>query len=229
MTRIVQSRLLAIHKTLAAELPPDPSWPGGEWPVRHDFHPPYFEIVAGAILTQNTRWERAEGALLSMARAGLTSPESVLECSEACLQSSIRTAGFFRNKAATLQRLSRFLIQLNSSKSAPTRNELLLIRGVGPETADSILLYAFDQPEMIADAYTRRLLDRIGLVPEDGQYESVKKFLETNMPADPALFRRFHAAVVQLCKTACTRKPRCDRCPLAPSCSSSTQSLINDH
>ena len=100
----------------------------------------------------------------------------------------------------------------------PERESLLEIKGIGRETADAILLYVFDKPEMVADAYTRRFFSRVGLVPNSSNYGFVKTFLETNLPIDTALYRSFHALIVQLCKRVCKKRPECSQCVLNEIC-----------
>jgi endonuclease-3 related protein len=212
------ANLLTIHETLTGHLSGDSSWPEQNWPIRRQFKPPPFEIAVGAVLTQNTRWERVESALDRMSANGLNSPESILDSSLETVQAAIRTTGFYRNKAQTLRRLSRFLNHWPQAECPPSRKALLEIKGIGPETADAIRLYVFDCAEMIADNYTRRFLGRLGLVSDVEGYHSVKKYLEKWLPRNTRLYRPFHAQLVQFCKETCRKKPSCHRCPLRERC-----------
>jgi endonuclease-3 related protein len=191
------------------------SWPDGRWPVRGGFEPAALEIVAGAILTQNTRWENVESALERLRRTLLTTPPVLAEASREILEEAIRPAGFYRRKAATLQRAAQFFV---CHSGPPTREELLDLPGIGPETADSILLYAFGQPIFVVDAYTRRLLTRLGLATPDMNYEAVRRFCEVELPSEPALYQRFHALIVEHGKRYCSRRPKCPECPLVSCC-----------
>ncbi|GAB4251980.1 MAG: endonuclease [Acidobacteriota bacterium] len=191
------------------------SWPDGRWPVRGDFQPPELEILIGAVLTQNTRWENVVRALEGLRRAGCTERKALLQLPERALAEAVRPSGYFRQKAATLRRL---LAALEGVQGVPSRSFLLAIRGVGPETADSILLYAYDLPFFIADAYTRRLLGRLGLVADRSGYEDVRQYCEAVLPRDTGLYRRFHALIVETGKRWCRKRPRCAGCPLQERC-----------
>lgn len=191
------------------------SWPDGRWPVRGDFRPPELEILVGAVLAQNTRWANVERALEGLRRAGCTDRGSLLALPHEDLAEVIRPSGYFRRKAATLQRL---LGALEGLQDPPDRSFLLSIGGVGPETADSILLYVYDVPYFIADAYTRRFLGRLKLVRERAGYEEVRTYCEAALPPDPELFRRFHALIVETGKRWCRRRPECRGCPVQDHC-----------
>ena len=213
----IADELLQIYDLLSSNLPPDPSWPHRKWPLNHGFSPELFEICVGAVLTQNTRWERVEEALDQMSNGLLLSPQTILTCQESKIHSAIRKAGFFRQKTRTLRNLADFWIQ--TVPGTPSRKELLAINGIGPETADAILLYVFDMPEMIADNYTRRLLSRIGMIEPNDDYKAVKYFLEKNLPQDLELYRNFHSLIIQQCKEVCKSRPRCHHCSLKAFCS----------
>ncbi len=202
-------------ETLSSAIRFGESWPDGKWPVRGGFEPAALEIVAGAILTQNTRWENVESALERLRRTSLTSPLVLADASPEILEEVIRPAGFYRRKAATLQKAARFFAGHNAP---PTREELLGLPGIGPETADSILLYAFGKPIFVVDAYTRRLLTRLGLTTPNMDYEAVRRFCEAELPSEPALYQRFHALIVEHGKRYCCRRPRCAECPLVSCC-----------
>lgn len=203
---------------LQSHLPPDQSWPNRGWPINHRFNPPIFEILVGAVLTQNTRWERVDEALRLLSQHGLTSPRKILESTGTKLYSAIRTTGFFKQKSETLKQLCDFFQKRGFDKSPPNRELLIQIKGVGPETADTILLFAFDCPEMIASAYSRRLLARLGMIPVQSDYGFTKNYLETILPKRADVYREFHAMVVQFCKSVCKSTPLCSECVLNDFC-----------
>lgn len=159
-----------------------------------------FEIAVGAILTQNTAWPNVEKALKSLAESAALAPEPLLALPVAELAALIRASGFHNAKALKLKALATFWLRLDGR--IPTREALLMVPGVGPETADSIRLYAFSQPEMVVDAYTRRVLARLGWVPDDIRYEALKTFCAESLPRDTELYQEFHALVVEHAKRA---------------------------
>ena len=192
--------------------------PQGWWPARTRL-----EVILGAILVQNTTWQNADRALGRLRKAGLLHLSELRNATRAELQSHIRPAGFFRQKSLTvwnfLDWLGRTyhgsLGRLFARPAAGLRRELLSLKGLGPETVDAILLYAGRQPFFVADAYTRRIMARHGLVPPTADYAAVQQFLHENLPADQALFNEFHALLVEVGKRYCKRQaPRCDQCPL---------------
>jgi endonuclease III related protein len=192
------------------------TWPDGDWPVRGGFLPAPFEIVLGAVLTQNTRWANVEATLGRLLRRGLNTPRSILQASQAELEDAVRPAGFFRRKAATILRVARLLEE--SWDPTPKRADLLALRGIGPETADAILLYAFERPEFVVDAYTRRLLARLGLIGSGDDYDRVRVRIEAGLPRDVRLYKTFHALIVEHGKHICRRRPRCGECVLRARC-----------
>jgi endonuclease-3 related protein len=177
-----------------------------------------FEIVVGAVLTQNTSWKNAERGLASLKDIGLTSAPALSEYPTPRLEQALQPVGFFRKKSRLLKRLSEMI--LNHPKgfySFATRNELLSIKGIGPETADAILLYACAKPEFVADNYSRRILERLGLPVGEG-YGETKDFIESHLPSDVELFRRFHALLVEHAKYSCRKVPLCSGCVLQRGC-----------
>ena len=217
------------------------------WPARSRF-----EVVAGAYLTQNTAWTNVEQALRNLRRAGLLNVQGIRRVPLRRLERLVRPAGYFRQKAQRLKTFVRWLDKryggsLDRMFARPTpelREELLALNGVGPETADSILLYAGGHPVFVVDAYTRRVLARHGLALENAPYEEVRALFEaaltgfhppdgtrTDFPgerrrhkfvvrrATPAarLYDEYHALLVQTAKRHCAKPaPRCDGCPLQP-------------
>lgn len=181
-----------------------------------------FEVAVGAILTQNTAWTNVEKAIVNLKREKLLSPRKMLQCAPARLEAALRPAGYFRIKARRLKNFCRFLVEdhggsierLARQPLAALREELLAVNGIGPETADDILLYACEKPVFVVDAYTRRIFSRHGLVAPDIAYEELRAFFEQNL--EPDLFKEYHGLIVWTGKDFCRRKPQCEGCPLAP-------------
>ena len=188
------------------------------WPGRTAF-----EIIIGAILTQNTSWSNVEIALRNLRRERLLTPRAIEGVSFARLARLIRPSGYFRQKAKKLKCFVRFLRKeydgsLNRMFRTPTaalREKLLAVHGVGPETADSILLYAGKHSVFVVDAYTRRMLDRHGVAGPKQTYEEIRELFESSLPSDAPLYNEFHALIVRTGKEYCRpRNPRCSECPL---------------
>lgn len=205
--------------------------PQGWWPVTLDgeLSPRYyplsypkltlkekFEIAVGAVLTQNTAWTNVEKALYNLHKAGMLSPRQFIESDSASISELIRPAGYYNQKTGYLKNLSLYFEKLDGSLS-PSRDELLSIKGIGHETADSILLYAFNIKTFVIDAYTMRLAERAGWLKEK-KYSRAQDYFENNLPRSVEVYKEFHALIVQLCKEHCRRKPTCHRCPLAGEC-----------
>ncbi len=176
----------------------------------------------GAILTQNTAWANVERALNRLKARKVLSAGRLSALSEAELARLIRPAGTYRVKARRLKAFVEFLWtrfggRFHRLKTAPLeelRSELLSVPGIGPETADSILLYAAGRPIFVVDAYTRRVLARHRLVPPEIGYEPLRALFERHLPSDPALFNEYHALLVTVGKRYCRKRPLCDSCPL---------------
>ena len=184
-----------------------------------------FEVMVGAILTQNTAWTNAEKAIGSLRERGLLSPAALSRIGEEALAGIVRPSGFFRIKARRLKTFVRFFLEefggsaeeMSKIETGLLREKLLGVPGVGPETADSILLYACEKPSFVSDAYTRRILLRHRLIPETADYEWIRNLFMENLPPDVPLFNQFHALFVQTGKEFCGRTPRCVPCPLGES------------
>lgn len=157
-----------------------------------------FEICCGAILTQNTAWVNVEKALLRLRDAGRLTPDAILRCAPAVLEDAVRPSGYYRAKARKLAEFARFFLGLRGR--IPSRDELLGVWGIGPETADSMRLYAFRQTEMVADAYTRRGLHHHGFLPADAGYETIRDFCRRGLPATLEVYQEFHALMVEHAK-----------------------------
>jgi endonuclease III related protein len=188
------------------------------WPARTRF-----EVIVGSILTQNVSWRNAAKAIGSLRRSGLLNPERMSGVSPGRLESLIRSAGFFREKARTLLGFLRFLEARHGGSlssclrqpKAALRAQLLALRGIGPETADAIVLYAAGHPSFVVDAYTRRILERHGLLDGSEGYDEVQSLFEAALPGETELFKDYHALLVRAGKEHCHRSaPDCRGCPL---------------
>jgi len=157
----IRNELFRVYERLETTPSLDQGWPGGEWPVSGEFEPVEFEIVIGAILTQNTNWKNAERGLVRLRDIGLIDAERIDGCRSAILEDAIRPVGFFRQKSAVLKRLAGTILEFGQSfYSRVLREDLLSVKGIGPETADAILLFACGRTEFVADAYGRRIFHR---------------------------------------------------------------------
>jgi len=183
-------------------------------------------VCLGAILTQNTAWTNVEKALRRVRAAGRLSFEGLSTLSDARLAALFRPSGTYRVKA---RRVRAFLSFIESryggrvegmSREAPEelRRQLLAVDGIGPETADSIALYAAGHPVFVVDAYTRRIFSRLGLLAGGESYGDVQRFFLRRLPRDAALFNEYHAQIVRLAKEHCRARPLCSACPLEPVC-----------
>ncbi len=185
-----------------------------------------FEMMVGAILTQNTRWQNVEDAIRNLKQANMLNPESMISCDINRLEGLIRPSGFFRQKARRLFELSNFLLAhdgVRGLKRWPTmslRVRLLDVYGIGPETADSILLYALDKPLFVVDAYTKRIFSRLGLFEATMDYDDVQNYFFQRLPNSLQLFQEYHALIVEHAKRHCASRPQCDDCPLFDMCQS---------
>ena len=190
------------------------------WPGRSPF-----EVVVGAILVQNTSWANAASAIANLRKANLLTPSAMEKAPQPKLARLIRSSGYFRQKARKLKEFVKFLRKEHRGSLAvmfrtPTarlRGQLLSVHGIGPETADSILLYAGNHPVFVVDAYTRRILQRHGLARGKESYEEIGGLFEKSLPNDPQLFNEFHALIVHTGKNYCrSRAPLCSQCALRP-------------
>lgn len=208
----MRALLLGIYHKLYKSYGPQHWWPG-ENP---------FEVIVGAILTQNTSWKNVERAIQSLKRKGVLSPEGIRNLKRSELSRLIKSSGYYRIKADRLKFFIEFLFKyyhgdleiMRKEEPGRLRERLLQIKGIGPETADSILLYGFGIPIFVVDAYTRRILSRHGVVSEKASYEEVQGLFMNHLPHQERLFNEFHALLVRLGKTVCKKIPKCDICPL---------------
>ncbi len=205
---------MAVFQTMLKTYGPQGWWPGET----------AFEVMAGAILTQNTAWPNVEKAISNLKRAGVFSAVGLLDMPHEALAKLIRPSGYFNIKADRLQQFCHFLQEqggveiLGDIKTTRLRKLLLGVKGVGPETADDMLLYAFQRPVFVIDAYTRRIFSRLGMVSGDESYEVLRMGFESALEADAVLFNEYHALIVRHAKTFCSKKPKCAGCPLAARC-----------
>jgi endonuclease III related protein len=209
------SPLGAYYDALFSALGPQHWWPGQT----------RFEMIVGAILTQNTAWTNVEPAIRNLRRERLLAPLAIERVPLARLAQLIRSSGYFRQKARKLKAFVRFLRaqyggSLTKMFRQPTRilrEQLLAVYGIGPETADSILLYAGKHAVFVVDAYAKRMLERHGLSEARHSYEEISQLFERSLAADVSLYNEFHALIVHTGKRYCrARNPRCDECPLGP-------------
>ena len=208
----MQNRLLAIFDTLLDSFGQRHWWPGET----------QLEIIVGAVLTQNTSWNNVERAIANLKSADAMNLEILHAMDTKELAELIRPSGFFNIKSRRLKNIIRFihdssspnLVNLQSMSTDVLRSALLEINGIGKETADSIVLYAFNKPIFVVDAYTKRFIQSHRLYSGANNYDSVQSFFMRNLPLDIYLFNEFHALIVRLCQTYCRKTALCDRCPL---------------
>ena len=216
--------------------------PQGWWPTTPtgDVRPHYYpgegsrhleeneqwEIVVGAMLTQNTSWRNVESALTGLWQQGLMDLHVMGSAPLDRLAATVRPSGYFNQKAARLQNIAAYIEKRHNGNitdflrlsTQDLRTELLSLNGVGPETADSILLYAAQVPRFVIDAYTRRILGRLGVVEPEIQYDELQTELESKLPREHELYNEFHALLVKLATTSCTTNPKCQSCCLNDQC-----------
>lgn len=180
------------------------------------------EIMVGAILTQNTNWTNVEKAIANLKQADVLTPQALVAVPLADLAEIIRPVGYFRRKAQRLHNVLTWLCEVHggsfasmtTSATDTLREELLGVNGVGPETADSILLYALNRPTFVVDTYTARVAVRHGLIEPPFDYHELQNLFMDHLPAEVPLFNEYHALLVAVGKDFCKPKPRCENCPL---------------
>jgi endonuclease-3 related protein len=172
----------------------------------------------GAVLTQNTAWTNADAALTRLLQANVRLPADVLALPLSRLARLIRSSGYFNQKAKKLKAIATLFSRPRAltPAGAPSREALLSEWGIGPETADSILLYAFHKRVFVVDAYTRRVLSRIGLIDGAESYEAIQALFHGALEEDPALYNEYHALIVRHAKVHCMTRPECGACPVRP-------------
>ncbi len=191
----------------------------GWWPAETSF-----EVMVGAVLTQNTAWSNVERAIANLKEAGVLHQQGILELSRDELAELIRPSGYFNVKAQRVHNLCRFLSE-NGGEGAlrdmdldSARSMLLSINGVGHETADDIMLYALEHPVFVVDAYTRRIFSRLGMLQGDEGYDEIRVWFEQALGPQVLLFKEYHALIVLHGKETCKTKPHCSQCGLVGLC-----------
>lgn len=202
--------------------------PQGWWPIKGRYHPgdyaiprtdsERFEICIGAILTQNTSWKNVERALHELRKRKWLAPIKIMALSHGQLAAAIRPAGYFNQKAKKLKIFAEHYLQWKGK--APDRSELLGIWGIGKETVDSMLLYAYKKPVFVIDAYTIRIITRMGLLPHHALYDAAQHLFMHNLAEDHKLYNEYHALLVEHAKRHCAKVPDCANCPTAGFCHS---------
>ena len=210
--------LMTVYEALYQTYGPQDWWPGDS----------AFEVMVGAVLTQNAAWVNVEQAITNLKRAGALSPEKIVDSHPRRLAAWLRPSGYFNVKARRLRALCKWILDRGGIKplgKLPTqkfREALLAIHGIGPETADDILLYAFGRPVFVIDAYTRRIFKRLGMIAGDESYETLRQRFESELARDVQLFNEYHALIVMHGKDNCRPRPVCKGCCLANHCPASS-------
>ena len=213
---------LQIYQLLYKEYGPQYWWPADK----------PFEVMVGAILTQNTSWTNVEMAINNLKAKKMLDYASIASSNHEQLAEVIRPSGFFNQKSDLLQRFSLFYMNqgktsgLKKWPKSTLRKQLLDISGIGPETADSILLYALDKPVFVVDAYTRRIFTRLGLLPDKIDYDGIQNYFQQRLTPTLLMFQEYHALIVEHAKRHCRPKPACDSCPLYTICATARQASM---
>lgn len=208
--------LIEIYSKLKSHFGPQNWWPA-DTP---------FEVVVGAILTQNTSWTNVEKAIENLKNDDVLSPEGIYHIPEEKLEMLLLPSGFFKVKTARLKHFTNFLFEkyegrldgLLSLDLHLLREELLGINGIGKETADSIILYAANKPSFVVDAYTKRIFERLRIIEKNIKYDEIKQLFEENLPKNIEIYNEFHALIVRLAKYTCKKRPICTECPISETC-----------
>ncbi len=210
-----KNKLLRIYNVLLKHFGPQAWWPA-ETP---------FEVMVGAILTQNTNWLNVEKAIANLKGAGGLGAKGLEKMSLRKLEKLIKPSGYYRQKAKKLKAFVKYFLRdydgrlgkMRDVDGYELRGELLKVHGIGPETADSILLYALDKLTFVVDAYTKRIGNRVGLFKLN-DYHEIKDYFEKNLPKDLEVYKEYHALLVELGKNYCRTKPVCEECPILKNC-----------
>lgn len=211
---ITAQRLQELYERMYTSLGPQGWWPGAT----------PFEVMVGAVLTQNTNWRNVERAINNLKGAGLLTLEKLDALPTGLLAEYIRPSGYYNIKAGRLHNLVHAITQSHgddldaflAQDLTDLRQQLLAVKGIGPETADSILLYAAKLPVFVVDTYTHRILSRHQLIDEDADYSEIQELFMDNLPADVPLYNEYHALLVGVGNRFCKKqRPNCDACPLS--------------
>ncbi len=205
--------------------------PQGWWPINTVYkkrlslsNEEKFEIIIGAILTQNTAWTNVEKALNELRRNNCLNVKAILETKHETLAQYIKSSGYNNQKAERLKIIAQFLLQhpldeLQKMEIKGLRTLLLSVKGIGPETADSIILYAFMKPSFVIDTYTKRIMSRIGLCRKDVSYDELQTLIVSTIEKNTEIYNEYHALLVEHAKRYCRTKPLCEECILKDNCS----------
>ncbi len=216
---------LSLYETLFTSYGPQ-----GWWPINNEYKkrltlsdPEKFEIIIGSLLTQNTSWIQVEKALNELRKNNCLTPQKIIETKQETLAQYIKSSGYNNQKAERLKIIAQFLLQhplaeLQQMETNELRTLLLSVKGIGPETADSIVLYAFSKPSFVIDAYTRRIMSRIGMCRKDVTYEELQELITRSIPVDVEMYTEYHALLVEHAKRYCQKKPICTCCILKDIC-----------
>lgn len=209
---LTSKELIGLYRLLLKKIGPRHWWPADS----------PFEVMLGAILTQNTTWSNVEKAISNLKQHDLLSPDTIDKIPEKKLAALIRPSGYYNQKAKKIKGFVKYLLnhyngstkKMGRKKTETLREDLLSLYGIGPETADSILLYALSKPVFVVDAYTRRIFQRHGWIHENATYEEMQEFFMQRLKKDVSLFNEFHAFIVYIGHFYCRKTPRCDTCPI---------------
>ena len=215
-----------IYRKLMARYGPQHWWPA----------PEPFEVIVGAILTQSAAWSNVEKAITSLKTAGALNPQALRQLPHDEVARLIYSSGYYNAKTQKLKSFARWLGEnynddldkLFAGSIDHLRRQLLSVHGIGYETADSIILYAANKPIFVIDAYTRRIINRIGLAPNNDSYTAYQALFMSNLPPDVKLFNEYHALLVCLAKNICRPHPLCRQCCLSDICRFHSQSISYD-
>ena len=211
----MKRKLVDIFKRLYSVLGEQHWWPADS----------VFEVMVGAILTQNTNWSNVEKAILALKKKNFLTAHKLYKLPQKQLAGLIKSAGYYNVKAARIKSFLKFFfdrygakIKLMGAQDIKTlRTQLLAVKGIGPETADSILLYALNKPVFVVDTYTKRILSRHGLIKAAADYSQLQDIFMRNLDPDVQLFGEYHALLVKIGKDYCRKQnPKCEICPLWP-------------
>jgi len=205
-------KLIKIYQKLYSSIGPRHWWPGDS----------PFEVIIGAILTQNTSWKNVEIAIRALKEKNLLDPLKLYGVGDKFLANTIKSSGFFNIKARRIKTFMSFLFEnyqgslekMFSEGLTPLREKLLKINGIGPETADSILLYAGGKPIFVVDSYTKRILARHNLISKTASYSEIQDLFMENLKKDAGMFNEYHALLVYIGKYFCKKTPNCENCPM---------------
>ncbi len=217
LEKYIEQQLIAVYTQLYGHFGPQNWWPAdSSW-----------EMIVGAILTQNTSWKNVELSIINLQNSNLLDLFMMADVSEEMLQEAIRPSGYFRQKSQRLKELANIIMSKYNGnldvfldgKLEKVRDRLLSIKGIGPETADSILLYAGRKASFVIDAYTKRIFIRLGYFSDGISYDVARDYFMNNLPVDMELYNEYHALIVACAKGYCfSRKPLCPDCPLNKIC-----------